>query len=122
MTDVTEQCTCGVIFTAPMIGDEEFLAHVTNGTHKAALLVEVCGPCFMGFCEGCEKVRRSDVQRWKCRCMHDIPIAFNRPDDERERMRLMWSEWLTHGRNSSVSIGIDEVVNDDHRWNPLKEI
>lgn len=121
MLEGQEQCTCGVIFDDPMTSDPDFMPHVVNGTHAASLRIEICGPCFMGFCKGCEKDRRGPVQRWKCRCMHDYPLIFNESIVTVDHMRRTWSEWLVNGRQSSVSRGIDQVVDDDN-WNPYKEI
>jgi hypothetical protein len=102
-----------------MHADPAFLAHATNGTHRAALLVQVCGPCFMGFCKGCEKVRRSDIQVWKCRCMHADPLVFEETVVAHDHMRHVWSEWLESGRNSSVQLGTEVPAMDP--TNPIKE-
>lgn len=54
--------------------------------------------------------------------MHDFPLVFNESVVTVSHMRRTWSEWLENGRNSSVSTGIEEVVHDDDKWNPIKEI
>lgn len=113
------QCTCGILFAEPMHADPDFLTHVTDGTHKRSIAMETCGPCFMGFCKACEKTRRSDVQSWKCRCMHDFPLIFNEAVVSVLSIKLAWSEWLANGRPGSVSLGLEERVNDSS--SPLKE-
>lgn len=100
------QCTCGIIFESPECYD--FTQHLASGQHQRCLAIEVCGPCFMGLCAKCEKGRRNDTQLWKCRCLHDYPLIFDEAVVSVLSITVTWSEWLESGRQSSVTLGIEE--------------
>jgi len=103
-----EQCSCGILFIAPISGDVEFAEHLRSGLHQRCLEIEICGPCFMGGCTSCEKRRFMGPQIWRCRCAHTGMSRKRKFAPRRlDEISHDWSTWLAHGAQSGYSLGME---------------
>lgn len=102
-----EQCTCGILFTAPVQQDTSFFPHFDSGAHRRSLDIYTCGPCFLGLCQNCEHTRSvAGLGAWRCRCEHNIKNVGVYDEVRSQEIALLWSQWLQHGRPSEASINL----------------
>jgi hypothetical protein len=90
-----------MLFDVPMLNNPDFRAHEKDGRHRAAIALNVCGPCFFGAHNGCEGSRSG--QAWRCKCSHRELTLINAGEARLHEMTIVWSDWIAAHRPSEIN-------------------
>lgn len=90
-----EMCSCGILFTVPIVHDKQLRRHFDDGVHERALLQPLCGPCFVGACLGCDGSRGGHA--WRCTCDHARNVVKEVDMARISEIQIDWSNFLAAG-------------------------